>query len=152
MMGSVSKVSKFFEYGKRQDKLLEVIKKELPKVKKKRVKPLCGTRWLDRFDSLKKIVNLYPAIVWALHGIAYGENSVSWNRVTVNDANGLLSAIEKFSFLLTLMVVFKVLHYIKGMTVLLQQRSLDIFRELNWFRMCRNSYVKELREEVSDWH
>ena len=56
MMGSVSKVCKLFEHGKRQDKLLEVIKKELPKVKKKRMKPLCGTRWLDRFDSLKKLL------------------------------------------------------------------------------------------------
>lgn len=37
MMGSVSEVSKFFEHGKRQDKLAEVIEQELPDVKKKRV-------------------------------------------------------------------------------------------------------------------
>ena len=35
MMGVVSKVSKFFEHGKRQDKLIEVIQNELPEVKKK---------------------------------------------------------------------------------------------------------------------
>ena len=32
MMGTVSEVSKFFEHGKRQDKLEEVIESELPEV------------------------------------------------------------------------------------------------------------------------
>lgn len=71
-------------------------------------------------------MELYLAIIQSLHDIAYGEDSVSWNRDTINDADGLLFAIEKFSFLLTLIVVFNVLGYIKGLTLLLQQRSLDI--------------------------
>ena len=100
------------------------------KSRKKRVKPLCRTRWLERHDALEVFVDFYPATVVALRDIAYGEDSLSWNRETVSDANGLLSAIEKFSFLLTLMVVFNVLSYIKGLTVLLQQRSLDIVQAL----------------------
>ena len=99
MMGSVSEISKFFEHGKRLDKLAEVIDSEFPDVKKQRVKPLCRTRWVERHDALEVFVELYPAIVQSLHDIAYGEDSVSWNRNTINDANGLLSAIEKFSFL-----------------------------------------------------
>ena len=114
MMGSVSEVSKFFEHGKRQDKMAEVIDHEFPEVKKKRVKPLCRTRWVEQHDALEVFVELYSAIVQSLHDIAYGEDSVSWNRDTINDANGLLSAKEKFSFLLTLIVVFNVLSYIKG--------------------------------------
>lgn len=43
MMGSVSEVWKFFEHGKRQDKLVETIECTLPEVNKKRVKPLCRT-------------------------------------------------------------------------------------------------------------
>ena len=111
MMGSISEVSKFFEHGKRQDKLEEVIERELPDVKKKRVKPLCRTRWVERHDALEVCVDLYPAIVQALHDIAHGEDSVFWNRDTVSVANGLLSTIEKFSFLLTLVVVFNVFSY-----------------------------------------
>ena len=99
-MGIVSKVSKCFEHGKRQDKLVDVIEKELPVVKKKRVKPLCRTRWLERHDALEVFVDLYSVIVVALRDITYGEDSVSWNRETVSDGNGLLSAREKFSFLI----------------------------------------------------
>ena len=66
----------------------------------------------------------------ALHDIAYQEDSVSWNRDTINDENGLIPATEKFSFLLTLMVVFNALGYIKGLTVLLRQRSLDIVQRI----------------------
>ena len=104
MMGSASEVHKFFEHGKRQDKLAEVIDHEFTDVKK-RVKPLCRTRWVEWHDALEVFVELYPAIILSLHDIAYGEDSVSWNRDTINVANGLLSAIEKFSFLLTLIVV-----------------------------------------------
>ena len=76
MMGSVSEVWKFFEHGKRQDKLAEVIECELPEVKKKRVKPLCRTRWVERHDALEVFVDLYPALVQALSDIAYGDDSV----------------------------------------------------------------------------
>ena len=34
--------------------------------------------------------------------------------------------MEKFSFLLTLVVIYNILSYIKGLTVLPQQRSIDI--------------------------
>ena len=144
-------MSKFFEHGKRQDKLIEVIENELPEVKKKRVKPLCRTRWLERHDALEVFVDLYPATVVALRDIAYGEDSVSWNRETVSDANGLLSAIEKFSFLLILMVVFNVLSYIKGLTVLLQQRSLDIVQGIELIQDVQEQ-LKELREDIDDRH
>ena len=77
MMGRVSEVSKFFEHGKRQDKMAEVIDHEFSEVKKKRVKPLCRTRWVERHDALEVFVELYPAIVQSLHDIACGEDSVS---------------------------------------------------------------------------
>ena len=151
MMGTVSEVSKFFEHGKRQDKLEEVIESELPEVRKKRVKPLCRTRWVERHDSLEVFVELYPAIIGALSDIAYGKDSVSWNRETTSDANGLLSAIEKFSFLLALVVVYNILSYIKGLTVLLQQRSIDIVQGITLVQDVLGQ-LKELREELDDWN
>ena len=123
-MGSVSEVWK-------QDKLAEVIECELPEVKKKRVKPLCRTRWVEQHDALEVFVDLYPALVQALSDIAYGEDSVSWNRETITNTNSLLAAIERFSFVLALVVVFNVLAYIRGLTVMLQQRSLDIVQGIN---------------------
>ena len=48
MMGSVSE----FIHGKRQDKLDEVIESEYEDIsKKKQIKPLCRTRWVERYDA-----------------------------------------------------------------------------------------------------
>ena len=127
-----------------------MIESELPEVRKKRVKPLCRTSWVERHDSLEVFVELYPAIIGALSDIAYGKDSVSWNRETVSDANGLLLAIEKFSFLL-LVVVYNILSYIKGLTVLLQQRSIDIVQGIMLVQDFQDQ-LKELREELDDWN
>ena len=112
---------------------------------------LCRTRWIERHDSLEVFVELYPAIIGALSDIAYGNDSDSWNRETMHDANGLFSAIEKFSFLLTLVVVYNIhsYMYIKGLTVLLQQRSIDIVQGMV---QDNQGQLKELREELDDWN
>lgn len=70
-------------------------------------KPPCTTRWVERHDSLEVLVELYPDIIGALSDIAIGNDCVSC------DVNGLLSAIEKFSFLLALLIVYNILIYIK---------------------------------------
>ena len=61
---------------------MEVIKCELPEVKK-RLKPLCRTRWVERHDAIEAFVDMYPAIVQAPRDVACGEDSVSWNTETV---------------------------------------------------------------------
>ena len=59
--------------------------------------------------------------------------------------------MEKFSFLITLTVVFNVLGYVKSLTVLLQQRSLDIVQGIELVEDVQEQ-VRELREEVDKWH
>ena len=126
MMGSVSEVSMFFQHGKRQDKLEEVIEAGYQETKKKHVKPLCRTRWVERHDALEVFLELFPVTVQVLSDIAHNQDSVSWNNNTIRDAYGLLAAIEKFSFLVTLVMVQNLMSYIKALTKLLQGRSLDI--------------------------
>ena len=94
-MEVVSEVSKFFEHGK--DELVEVIENDFSPIKCKRVKPLCRTRRVGWHDALEVFVEVYPAIVSTLHDIAYNEDSMSWNRDAMKDANGLLAAFEKTS-------------------------------------------------------
>ena len=60
---------------------------------------------MERHDAFEVFVELYPAIIQSLVGIAAGGDTVTWSRDTVNNASGLLVAIEKFSFLVTLVVV-----------------------------------------------
>ena len=151
MMGTVSAVSKFFEHGKRQDKLVEGVESTLPDSKKKRVKPLCRTRWVERFSALEVFIDLYPAIVSSLQDIACGEDSVSWNWETVADASSLLAAIEKFSFILSLVTVYNILSYIRGVTVMLQQRSLDVIQGISLIQDVQMQ-LKDVRKGIDDWH
>ena len=109
MIGSVSEVSKFLKHAKKRDNLEEVIEGGFKESKKKRVKPLCSTWWLEWYDAFEVFLELYPAILCALSDIAHKEDSVPWNNDTVRDANGLLATVEKFPFLLTLVVVLQ--HY-----------------------------------------
>lgn len=113
MMGSVSEVHKFFEHGKRQDKLTEVIEATMRDTKKVKIKSLCRTRWIERHNALEVFVDLYPAIIQSLRDISMMENSVKWNRETIQSATGLLGCIGKFSFVISLVVVFNTLCYIK---------------------------------------
>ena len=55
---------------------------------------------------------------------------------------------EKYSFLLTSVVVFS---YIKGLTVLLQQRSIDVEQRMALVQDVQGQ-LKELREELDDWN
>ena len=52
---------------------------------------------------------------------------MKWNRETIQSATSLLGCIaQKFSFVISLLVAFNTLCYIKGLTVFLQLESLDI--------------------------
>ena len=79
----------------------------MPGAKKKRLKTLSRTRWVEQHDVLEIFIDLYSAIIEALLGKIHG------------DANCLLTATEKFSFLLPLIITFNVLSYVKGVTLLL---------------------------------
>ena len=112
MMGTGSEVSKFFKRGKRQDKLVEVIKNDFSDAKCKRITPLCRTHWVEHHDALE------VTIVSALHDIAYSNEH---GRDTMKDANGLLAA-----FFLPFLLSSKFSPIFQGLTLLLQERSLDI--------------------------
>lgn len=115
------------------------------------MKPLCRTRWVERHDALEVFLELFPAIVQALSDIAHKQDSVSWNNSTISDAYGLLAAIEKFSFLVTLVVVQNVMSYIKALTKLLQGRSLDIVHGIELVEDLQKQ-LEEIRDDVEEWH
>ena len=106
---------------------------------------------MERHDAFEVFVELYPAIIQSLVDIAEGGNTVTWSRDTVNNASGLLVAIEKFSFLVTLVVVQNVIGYIKGRTKLLQERSLDIVQGIALVEDVQKQ-LYEIREDVDEWH
>ena len=107
---------------------------------------------MERYDALEVFVELYPAIIQSLADIAEGKVSVNWSSDTVKDACGLLAAIVKFSFLVTLVVVQSVMGYLKTVTKLLQERSLDIVRDIALMGEKVQKLLEEIRADIDEWH
>ena len=77
----------------------------------------------------------------SLRDIALKEDTMHWNPMTIADPNGQLSAVEK---VVTLVNGCKVLNWIKGFTVMLQESSVDITRAMG--------LVEDTRKSLQDVH
>ena len=73
------------------------------------------------YAALETFVDLFLVILKSISGIALKENTVQWNRKIIADANGLLSAMEKWSFLVALVIGYNVLDCIKGLKVMFRR-------------------------------
>ena len=151
MMGIVTEVSFFFQHRKRKDKLEEVIQHNFPDQKRKKLIDLCRTRWVERHNALEVFLKLYPATVQALDDIATRQDSVSWNAESIKNASCLLVSVSKFDFLFSLVICANILGYIKGLSIKLQGRSLDIIEAISMIQSVTVS-LKALRNDVDTWH
>ena len=106
---------------------------------------------MERHTALETFAELFPVIVKSLRDIALKEDTVQWNRKTIADASGLLSGIEKGSFLVALVIGYNILNYIKGLTVMLQQSSIDITRAMGLVEDTRKS-LQDVRHRVKEFH
>ena len=128
MMQSADKISRFFSNSpKRQLALEDWIDNVLPGEKRKKLKELYRTRWVERHGALEVFSDLFLPTFCCLEAIA---NSISsdWNRETRSDAQSLLLAMSQISFLVALVLSHKILAYTKGHSVKLQGRYVDVVR------------------------
>jgi len=65
---------------------------------------------MERLTALETFTKLFQVIVRSLRDTALKEDTVQWNRTTITDANGLLSAVETRSFLVALVIGCNVLN------------------------------------------
>ena len=76
---------------------------------------------------LRCFSDLFLPIVCCLEKISLSSNT-EWNNDTQSDSQSLLLALSQFSFIVTLTVTQNILAYIKGLSVKLQGRYVDIAR------------------------
>ena len=128
MMQSAGKVSRFFSNSpKRQLFLEEWIDNVLPEERRKKLKDLCRTRWVERHEAFEIFSDLFVPTFSCLEAITYSAPS-QWNRETRSDAQSLLLAMSQFPFIVALAVTYKVLAYTKGLSIKLQGRYVDVIR------------------------
>lgn len=108
MMGTVRKVSSFFNAHPKHQKALEKpICNTQPESNIKKVKDLCRTRWVERLHAFHSFMTLHPSIVACMAGITR-EGSQEWSREALADANSLLLAITTTDFISALILVLAI--------------------------------------------
>ena len=109
MFDSFQQAFLFFENSpKRQRFLEEVIGCVAPESKKKKIKGLCKTRWVERHDIFSTIFELYPYLLRTWNEICMPSSSPdlnqgstsstewNWDAETRTSANGLRHTLSSF--------------------------------------------------------
>ena len=128
-MDVVDSISRFFNNSpKRQLELEKWIMEVLPSEEKRRkIKMLCRTQWVERHDAYEVFTDLFLVIVSCLEAIVHPP-SADWNRDTCSEAQSFLLAVSQFSFVVTLVVTQTILAFTRGLSVKLQGRYVDVCR------------------------
>ncbi|KAF0301139.1 repressor of the inhibitor of the protein kinase [Amphibalanus amphitrite] len=90
----------------------------LPESRRKRMKALCRTRWVEQHDSILTFDQLLPALVSALEKLQVGGSSEASTKATM-----LLGAICRFEFLIALQMAVLIFGITLKLSVALQSPS-----------------------------
>lgn len=157
MNGIIGTICTFFSSSsKRTEKLKYIIETTLDvnTVKKKKLKQLCQTRWVDRHDAILTFKELYIYIVSTLEDLKHDTNTETSTKATLYG-----SAITKPDFIIALEVSAKCFSYTFNLSKLLQGKQQDVCNALanvtqvkNALQSIRNdadNSFKEIMETVS---
>uniref|UniRef100_A0A0A9W4J5 52 kDa repressor of the inhibitor of the protein kinase n=1 Tax=Lygus hesperus TaxID=30085 RepID=A0A0A9W4J5_LYGHE len=105
--GTIEKIWSFFNTPKRQNVLQRFIENDTTlETKKKKLKQLCPTRWVQRHDAVFIMKEMFRPVAAALDEIK------SWDdKDTSSTANNLLIAVGHSEFLVSLVCTEKLLSY-----------------------------------------
>jgi hypothetical protein len=149
MMDNVRSVSDFFNSSpKRTLVLQERIKELFPDERHQKLINVCKTRWVARIDGLQIFIQCYSAVTDSLDLIAKDK---SYNQDVRYRASGMKIAIEKFSFIVALVVVESCLKCTKPLTLQLQNASLDAGKAREKVSLLLLT-IDQLRVEIDDTH
>ena len=93
-----------YEYGEEENSEaedVELVEPESPKLKaaKKKIKPLCETRWVERHIAFQDFEDLYEPLMLCLETIALGKSRKKWDAKSKTEAQGLFHQIKNPVFI-----------------------------------------------------
>ncbi|KAL4097961.1 hypothetical protein QTP88_022642 [Uroleucon formosanum] len=135
-MGTVEACYNFLNTPKRQNffniHLAELKKKETSSNKQK-LKRLCPTRWVERYNSIETFNEFFPAIIYCL------EEMITWKDIdTSSKANQLLLALQSSEFNVALSVLNHIFQYTQSLCKYLQSKNIDLVVAVNHINLVKN--------------
>lgn len=146
-IGIVGSVSTFLSgSAKRVNMLNEIIDEQeaISATKRKKLKSLCATRWVERHDTLITFKELLPVIAIALQQLENDKDSE-----TSRNAMCYSSSIKRSDFLVCLWVTAYLFEYSVTLSTVLQSKNLDISAALENVKTLISTF-KDLRSNSEE--
>ncbi|XP_078585777.1 52 kDa repressor of the inhibitor of the protein kinase-like [Branchiostoma floridae x Branchiostoma japonicum] len=132
MIETLKTLGIFFKYSpKRQRELEKTIKTVdeereaagLTALTKKKMKPMCETRWVEKHTCLEDFLELHEPLLDCLESIA---SEAGWDAKARTEAGGLLSQLNKPAFLCAFRSTLFVFGFTKSLSCNLQGSTMDV--------------------------
>ncbi|XP_041346704.1 52 kDa repressor of the inhibitor of the protein kinase-like [Gigantopelta aegis] len=140
MIGSLNEIYLLFHNSPKRQRFFEQV---LAKLKcestKKKLLGLCKTRWVERHSCYDTFHELYSELTTCLDAIVnpalypdiYGEENWLWDANTRTTAQGLLTTIKSFPFIMAFLTIKSCLLSVMPIAKLLQCSDLDCYEAYN---------------------
>ena len=150
-MDVADSVYRFFAFSpKRQLCLEKWVEQILEGERRRKIKSVCKTRWVERHQAFEVFLDLYQPLVCCLEEMKDSTQS-EWNNETRKDAHSFFLALTRFPFLISLVVTKEVLGYTKALSIKLQGRYVDVVRAFRDVSFVQET-LRSAREGVDSFH
>ncbi|KAK3094004.1 hypothetical protein FSP39_022800 [Pinctada imbricata] len=154
MIDGINATFLFFDSSPKRQRYFEhVLSQQETEVTRKKLIGLCKTRWVERHTCFDTFKSMYVSITTCLQYIlnpGMDENlqdNWAWDAQTKVTAQGILSTLTSFSFLVTFVLVKAVLEIVKPIAAKLQKHDLDICQAFALVEQ-RITTVKDMRTNI----
>ena len=132
------------------DEEVELREIESPKVQaaKKKIKPLCETRWVERHTAFQDFQDLYEPLLLCLQTISENR-SKKWDLKSKTEAQGLLHQIKMPQFICAFYSALYLLGYTKSLSHSLQGSTLDVIEAYRQIQLVRDQ-IKQVRKKSKE--
>ena len=151
MMDHVKDVSYFYNLSQNRQQCLELhVGEHCPGIKRKKLKDVCRTRWMEMISGLDVFEELFVAIVFSLSAMDINVDR-KYNAATSSKAHSFLKLLTSFDFIVSLVITRSVFDLTLPVIELLQGKSIDI---LDGFRLVQSlkDLVCAIRNNIDQYH
>nr|XP_042911240.1 zinc finger MYM-type protein 1-like [Parasteatoda tepidariorum] len=125
-LGTIKTLYDFLNTPKRQYVLSSAIEEMETSSKREKIKQLCATRWMERYDSVTAVVELFEPIAETLQKIS------EWkDKESATQANSLLCTVSNCQFVISLLCIYKVFTITIHLCRYLQKTSIDLIEAVS---------------------
>jgi hypothetical protein len=150
-MDEIKQITYFFNFSETRLKVLERNIKELCEdTKSTKLYDVARTRWVERIIGMGNFQDLFEAILATFEEMALNlENKI--NRDTVSKATSHRNALERFDFIVSMVITRQVFDLTMDVTKLLQSRTNDILKTIILID-CLKDQFSNIRSNIEKYH